>query len=98
MTLGNMRQQGVRGLAVHCLNHACSKSMRARPNWKERTSKAHVVRMMQYPHDIREEVLKIVFERFEEASLVAATQAPTQIASAQIIKKVRYEFQGGFDE
>ena len=23
MTLGNMRQQGVRGLAVFCLNHAC---------------------------------------------------------------------------
>jgi hypothetical protein len=23
MTLGNMREQGVRGLAVYCLNHAC---------------------------------------------------------------------------
>jgi hypothetical protein len=23
MTLGNMRELGVRGLAVHCLNHAC---------------------------------------------------------------------------
>ena len=23
MTLGNMRRQGVRGLAVYCLNHAC---------------------------------------------------------------------------
>lgn len=27
MTLGNMRQQGVRGLAVHCLNHACGHQM-----------------------------------------------------------------------
>jgi hypothetical protein len=24
MTLANMREQGVRGLAVYCLNHACS--------------------------------------------------------------------------
>jgi hypothetical protein len=23
MTLGNMREQGVRGLAVYCLDHAC---------------------------------------------------------------------------
>jgi hypothetical protein len=23
MTLGNMREQGVRGLTVYCLNHAC---------------------------------------------------------------------------
>jgi hypothetical protein len=23
MTLGNMRERGVRGLAVYCLNHAC---------------------------------------------------------------------------
>ncbi len=23
MTLGNMREQGVRGLAVYCLNHSC---------------------------------------------------------------------------
>ena len=23
MTLGNMREQGVRGLAVYCLNHTC---------------------------------------------------------------------------
>ena len=23
MTLGNMRQQGARGLVVYCLNHAC---------------------------------------------------------------------------
>ena len=23
MTLGNMRKQGVRGLAVYCLNHVC---------------------------------------------------------------------------
>jgi hypothetical protein len=38
MTLGNMRKQGVHGLAVYCLNHAC----------RHHT----VVNVDDYPHEV----------------------------------------------
>ena len=38
MTLGNMREQGVRGLAVYCLNHSC----------RHHT----VINVDSYPHEI----------------------------------------------
>jgi hypothetical protein len=33
MTLGNMRELGVRGLAMHCLNHACRHEARVQ-RWR----------------------------------------------------------------
>jgi hypothetical protein len=44
MTLGNMGEQGVRGLAVYCLNHACRHSIRSLSE-SLRTSKAPLLEL-----------------------------------------------------